>query len=175
MAKALEIHDELIGEIFEGGNQFEVSGYQRLHARTTEPPDELHNDLLLAMQDTRASGTTSRYSWGSSPSSTTAAVPTSRPIHPLANSSFNIPDRGGERPSPTTGVGSTAPSPVGNVNFAWTRRTVHRLAPAGAAGFVLANGSISPNQSGEVDLVGYMIVLPGRLFCFTQAPLIIRN
>jgi type I restriction enzyme M protein len=49
----------------------------------------------------------------------------------------------------------------------------------GAAGFVLANGSMSSNQSGEgeirkniieADLVDCMIALPGQLFYSTQIP-----
>jgi len=53
------------------------------------------------------------------------------------------------------------------------------LAPAGLAGFVLANGSMSSNQSGEgeirkslieADLVDCMVALPGQLFYSTQIP-----
>jgi type I restriction enzyme M protein len=53
------------------------------------------------------------------------------------------------------------------------------LAPAGTAGFVLANGSMSSNQSGEgeirkaiveADLVDCMVALPGQLFYATQIP-----
>ena len=56
---------------------------------------------------------------------------------------------------------------------------VHHLAPAGVAGFVLANGSMSSNQSGEgdirknlieADLVDCMVALPGQLFYSTQIP-----
>lgn len=56
---------------------------------------------------------------------------------------------------------------------------VHKLAPRGIAGFVLANGSMSSNQSGEgeirrplieQDLVDCMIALPGQLFYTTQIP-----
>ena len=39
--------------------------------------------------------------------------------------------------------------PKGNANFAWVQHMVHHLAPNGVAGFVLANGSMSSNQSGE--------------------------
>jgi type I restriction-modification system DNA methylase subunit len=39
--------------------------------------------------------------------------------------------------------------PAGNTNFAWVQHIVHHLAPAGVAGFVLANGSMSSNLSGE--------------------------
>jgi type I restriction enzyme M protein len=56
---------------------------------------------------------------------------------------------------------------------------VHHLAPAGIAGFVLANGSMSSNQSGEgeirknlieAELVDCMVALPGQLFYSTQIP-----
>ncbi len=40
--------------------------------------------------------------------------------------------------------------PKGNANFAWVQHFIHHLAPQGMAGFVLANGSMSSNQSGEV-------------------------
>ena len=53
------------------------------------------------------------------------------------------------------------------------------MAPTGIAGFVLANGSMSSNQSGEgeirkaiveADLVDCMVALPGQLFYATQIP-----
>ena len=42
--------------------------------------------------------------------------------------------------------------PVGNANFAWVQHFIHHLAPTGIAGFVLANGSMSSNQSGEGEI-----------------------
>ena len=42
--------------------------------------------------------------------------------------------------------------PVGNANFAWVQHFIHHLAPTGFAGFVLANGSMSSNQSGEGEI-----------------------
>jgi hypothetical protein len=42
--------------------------------------------------------------------------------------------------------------PKCNGNFAWVQHIVHHLAPAGVAGFVLANGSMSSNQSGEGEI-----------------------
>jgi type I restriction enzyme M protein len=69
--------------------------------------------------------------------------------------------------------------PAGNANFAWVQHFIHHLAPTGLAGFVLANGSMSSNQSGEgeirkaiieADLVDCMIALPGQLFYSTQIP-----
>jgi type I restriction enzyme M protein len=56
---------------------------------------------------------------------------------------------------------------------------IYHLAPTGMAGFVLANGSMSSNQSGEgeirraiieADLVDCMVALPGQLFYSTQIP-----
>jgi len=42
--------------------------------------------------------------------------------------------------------------PPGNANFAWVQHFIHHLAPHGTAGFVLANGSMSSNQSGEGEI-----------------------
>lgn len=69
--------------------------------------------------------------------------------------------------------------PASNANFAWVQHFIHHLAPTGTAGFVLANGSMSSNQSGEgeirkniveADLVDCMVALPGQLFYSTQIP-----
>jgi len=69
--------------------------------------------------------------------------------------------------------------PKGNANFAWVQHFIHHLAPTGYAGFVLANGSMSSNQSGEgeirramieADLVDCMLAMPGQLFYSTQIP-----
>ena len=96
----------------------------------------------------------------------------------LANPPFNISDWGGERLRIDARWQYGAPPP-GNANFAWVQHIVHHLAPAGVAGFVLANGSMSSNQSGEgeirrnlieADLVDCMVALPGQLFYSTQIP-----
>jgi len=69
--------------------------------------------------------------------------------------------------------------PASNANFAWVQHFISHLAPTGLAGFVLANGSMSSNQSGEgeirkriieADLVDCMVALPGQLFYSTQIP-----
>jgi len=96
----------------------------------------------------------------------------------LANPPFNVSDWGGERLRDDARWKYGAP-PVGNANFAWVEHMVHHLAPQGVAGFVLANGSMSSQQSGEgeirralveADLVDCMIALPGQLFYTTQIP-----
>lgn len=65
MAKALEAHDKLIREIFDGSYQFEIPDYQRPYAWTTEQAEELFTDLFSAMQDARDKGATSQYFLGS--------------------------------------------------------------------------------------------------------------
>jgi type I restriction enzyme M protein len=69
--------------------------------------------------------------------------------------------------------------PAGNANFAWVQHFIYHLSPTGVAGFVLANGSMSSNTSGEgeirkaiveADLVDCMVALPGQLFYSTQIP-----
>jgi type I restriction enzyme M protein len=96
----------------------------------------------------------------------------------LANPPFNVSDWGGERLRDDKRWKYGVP-PVGNANFAWVQHIVHHLAPAGVAGFVLANGSMSSNQSGEGEirknlieagLVDCMVALPGQLFYSTQIP-----
>ena len=63
--------------------------------------------------------------------------------------------------------------------YAWVQHFIHHLSPNGTAGFVLANGSMSSNTSGEGeirkaiiedDLVDCMVALPGQLFYTTQIP-----
>ena len=96
----------------------------------------------------------------------------------LANPPFNVSDWGGERLRDDKRWEYGVP-PVGNANFAWVQHFLHHLAPRGTAGFVLANGSMSSNQSGEgeirkniieVGLVDCIIALPGQLFRSTQIP-----
>lgn len=69
--------------------------------------------------------------------------------------------------------------PVGNANFAWVQHFVYHLCPTGVAGFVLANGSMSSNTSGEgdirknlieADIVDCMVALPSQLFYNTMIP-----
>jgi type I restriction enzyme M protein len=69
--------------------------------------------------------------------------------------------------------------PTGNANYAWILHMISKLSENGIAGFILANGSMSTNTSGEGlirqkivenDLVDCMISLPGQLFYTTQIP-----
>ncbi|MCP4549704.1 MAG: N-6 DNA methylase, partial [bacterium] len=96
----------------------------------------------------------------------------------LANPPFNSSDWGGERLREDVRWKYGVPPP-GNANFAWVEHFIHHLSPTGLAGFVLANGSMSSQQSGEgeirknvveADLVDCMVALPGQLFYSTQIP-----
>lgn len=101
----------------------------------------------------------------------------------LANPPFNISDWGGDRLREDVRWKYGVP-PAGNANFAWIQHIVHHLAPAGTAGVVLANGSMSSTQNSEGDIrraliegvngapgvVDCMVALPGQLFYSTQIP-----
>ncbi len=96
----------------------------------------------------------------------------------LANPPFNDSDWRGELLKDDKRWAFGVP-PAGNANFAWVQHFISHLAPTGIAGFVLANGSMSTNQSGEgeirrsiieADLVDAMVALPGQLFYSTQIP-----
>lgn len=96
----------------------------------------------------------------------------------LANPHFNDSDWGGDqlRDDPRWKYGTP---PVGNANYAWLQHFASKLSPRGVAGIVLANGSLSSQQSGEgeirrkmleADLVECIVALPGQLFYSTQIP-----
>ena len=96
----------------------------------------------------------------------------------LANPPFNVSKWGSERLQEDVRWQYGIP-PKNNANFAWVQHMAYHLSPAGRAGFVLANGSMSSNQSGEGDirrklieanLVDCMVALPGQLFYSTQIP-----
>jgi type I restriction enzyme M protein len=106
-----------------------------------------------------------------------------RDLHPdlkadfvLANPPFNMSDWARDPEDARWKYGTP---PLGNANFAWVQHMIHHLAPQGIAGFVLANGSMSSQQSGEgairkaiveADLVDCMVALPGQLFYGSPIP-----
>ena len=96
----------------------------------------------------------------------------------LANPPFNVSDWNGQLLREDIRWKYGVP-PVGNANYAWIQDFIHHLAPTGMAGFVMANGSLSSNQSGEgdirkaiieADLVDCIVAMPGQLFYTTQIP-----
>ena len=96
----------------------------------------------------------------------------------LANPHFNDSEWGGEGLREDQRWRYGVP-PANNANFAWVQHMVHHLSPHGLAGFVLANGSMSSNQSNEgnirrnlieANLVDCMVALPSQLFMTTPIP-----
>ncbi|EAA5898730.1 type I restriction-modification system subunit M, partial [Salmonella enterica] len=98
----------------------------------------------------------------------------------LANPPFNLKDwrNDAELTKDLRFAGYRTP-PTGNANYGWILHMLSKLSANGTAGFVLANGSMSSNTSGEGeiraqmienDLIDCMIALPGQLFFTTQIP-----
>jgi len=96
----------------------------------------------------------------------------------IANPPFNISDWGGEILKDDVRWKYGVP-PTGNANFAWVQHFIHHLSSKGTAGFVLANGSMPSQSSGEgdirkriieADLVDAIVALPSQLFFNTGIP-----
>jgi type I restriction enzyme M protein len=96
----------------------------------------------------------------------------------IANPPFNDSDWGGDLLR-KDGRWQYGVPPTGNANFAWVQHFLYHLAPTGAAGFVLSNGSLSSNTSGEgeirqqlvrEDLVDCIVMMPTQLFYNTGIP-----
>src|SRR3989338_7672495 len=96
----------------------------------------------------------------------------------LANPPFNVSDWGGEQLRSDLRWKYGIPA-KGNANFAWVQHFIHHLSPRGIAGFVLANGSMSSQTSGEgeirqkiveADLVDCIVSLPDKLFFNAAIP-----
>ena len=96
----------------------------------------------------------------------------------LANPHFNDSDWGGEKHEDDVRWEYGRP-PITNANYAWLQHILWKLKPGGQAGVILANGSMSSNNSGEdqirkkmikADIVEVMIALPSQLFLNTPVP-----
>ena len=96
----------------------------------------------------------------------------------IANPPFNISDWGQETLQRDIRWKYGTP-PKGNANYAWIQHMIHHLSPRGTAGFVLANGSMSSQSSGEgeirkqlleANLVDAIVTLPSQLFFNTGIP-----
>jgi type I restriction enzyme M protein len=74
----------------------------------------------------------------------------------LANPPFNMSEWGGDKLR-NDGRWQYGTPPAGNANYAWIQHFVHHLKPDGFAGFVMANGSLSSNSSGEGEIRKSMV------------------
>ncbi len=108
-----------------------------------------------------------------------------RDLHPdlkadyiIANPPFNMSDWGGSSLKDDARWKFGVP-PNAHANYAWIQHFISHLAPNGFAGFVLANGCLTSNQSGEgeirqnlieADLIDCIVALPSQLFYSTPIP-----
>lgn len=106
------------------------------------------------------------------------AHPDLRADYVIANPPFNDSNWGGERLKGDVRWKYGTP-PAQNANYAWLQHFLHHCAPTGTVGTVLANGSLSSQQSGEgeirkamveADVVECIVALPPQLFYGTQIP-----
>ncbi|HVY46694.1 MAG TPA: N-6 DNA methylase [Minicystis sp.] len=98
----------------------------------------------------------------------------------LANPPFNVSDWGGDKLRDDVRWKDYGAPPVGNANFAWMQHILWHLTPQrGVGAVVMANGSMSSQQSGEgairqkmveADVVDCLVAMPGQLFYATQIP-----
>jgi type I restriction enzyme M protein len=132
----------------------------------------------LAMMNMAIRGIEAHIAWNEQGSFQNDAFKDLKADYILANPPFNDDDWGGNRLREDVRWKFGVP-PTGNANFAWVQHFIHHLSPTGMAGFVLANGSMSSNQSGEgdirkaiieADLVDCMVAMPGQLFYSTPIP-----
>ncbi|MEK7266023.1 MAG: class I SAM-dependent DNA methyltransferase [Pseudomonadota bacterium] len=137
-----------------------------------------HTTWRLAMMNLAVHGLEADIRWNNEGTFHRDDLPDLKADFILANPPFNISDWGGERLKDDARWKFGTP-PAGNANFAWLQHIIHHLAPRGTAGVVLANGSMSSQQSGEgeirkamieADMVDAMVALPGQLFYSTQIP-----
>ncbi|CAL9548164.1 type I restriction-modification system subunit M [Streptomyces sp. enrichment culture] len=94
----------------------------------------------------------------------------------MANPPFNIKDWARNESDARWKYGVP---PKSNANYAWLQHMISKLGERGTAGVVLANGSMSSQQSGEGeirqalvdgDMVACMVALPAQLFRTTAIP-----
>lgn len=137
-----------------------------------------HTTWRLAKMNLAVQGIDADIRWNNEGSFHRDELPDLKADFILANPPFNISDWGGERLADDARWKFGKP-PNGNANFGWLQHIIHHLAPRGTAGVVLANGSMSSQQSGEGDIrkamieadqVDCMVALPGQLFYSTQIP-----
>ena len=135
----------------------------------------------LAQMNLAIRGIEADLTWNEGGSFRQDAFPDLKADFIIANPPFNESEWGGEglREDKRWTFGTP---PVGNSNYAWMQHFIYHLAPTGVAAFVMANGSMASNRSGEGEirkrlieaenggLVDCMIALPGQLFFTTQIP-----
>lgn len=137
-----------------------------------------HTTWKLCKMNLAVRGIDADIAWNNEGSFLRDAFPQLKFDYVMANPPFNVSDWWQPQLEGDARWAFGAP-PQGNANFAWLQHILHHLAPRGTAGVVLANGSMSSQQSGEGeirkamverDVVDCMVALPGQLFYSTQIP-----
>ena len=137
-----------------------------------------HTTWRLCKMNLAVRGIDADIAWNNEGTFIRDAFPQLKFDYAMANPPFNISDWWQPNLEGDARWAFGAP-PQGNANFAWLQHILHHLAPRGTAGVVLANGSMSSQQSGEGeirktmierDVVDCMVALPGQLFYSTQIP-----
>ncbi|WP_163993269.1 type I restriction-modification system subunit M [Pyxidicoccus caerfyrddinensis] len=166
------------GGMFVQSEQFVSAHGGRIGDVSIYGQESNHTTWRLAMLNLAIRGIDAKIAWNEAGSFHQDAHKELKADYVIANPPFNDSDWGGQRLREDVRWKYGAP-PVGNANFAWVQHFIHHLSPTGIAGFVLANGSMSSQQSGEgeirkalvdADLVDCMVALPGQLFYSTQIP-----
>jgi type I restriction enzyme M protein len=140
-----------------------------------------YTTLRLAMMNLAIRGIEAVVKWNPGGSFLQDAFPDLKADFILSNPPFNDSDWGGNGLKGDKRWKYGIP-PDGNSNYAWIEHFVYHLAPTGTAAFIMANGAMSSNQSGEGTirkalieaehggLVDCVIALPSQLFYTTQIP-----
>ncbi len=169
------------GGMFVQSEQFVLAHGGRIGDVSIYGQESNHTTWRLAMMNLAIRGIEADITWNEGGSFLQDAYPDLKADFILANPPFNDSEWGGQ------GLRNDARwrygiPPAGNSNYAWIQHFVYHLAPTGVAAFVMANGSMSSNQSGEGEirknlieaehggLVDCVIALPGQLFYTTQIP-----
>jgi len=169
------------GGMFVQSEQFVLAHGGKIGDVSIYGQESNHTTWRLAMMNLAIRGIEADITWNEGGSFLQDAYPDLKADFILANPPFNDSEWGGQGLRGDKRWRHGIP-PAGNSNYAWIQHFVHHLAPTGVAAFVMANGSMSSNQSGEGEirknlieaehggLVDCMIALPGQLFYTTQIP-----
>lgn len=137
-----------------------------------------HTTWRLCKMNLAVRGIDADIAWNNEGSFIRDAFPQMRFDYAMANPPFNVSDWWQPQLEGDARWAYGTP-PSGNANFAWLQHIIHHLAPRGTAGVVLANGSLSSQQSGEGEIrrqlvergvVDCIVALPAQLFYSTQIP-----
>lgn len=182
------------GGMFTLSEEFVESHGGRLNDLSIWGQEMNHTTWRLCKMNLAIRGIDSDIVWNSEGTFHDNAFPHERFDYVMANPPFNISGWGAKRVAGDVRWKYGMP-PDGNANYAWLQHIIHHLAPNGTAGIVLANGSMSSEQSGEgairralvegvwqageddappemivPGVVDCMVALPGQLFNHTQIP-----